>query len=415
MSILKGKLILFFGAVVALGCGKELVYHASPHVYTKSNDTNDRPIQLAERKIFHPTGTSVYASNKFNASRLNDFVMVNDTLYRAVITPENMPINPSPWYAFKLWATSPQHLWLQLSYGNYRHRYRPKISHDGKSWELLDSTAIVRTDSTSAILSLEVRADTLWLAGQEVVDCRAVQQWCETLAAPRKDVSLGIAGKSKLGRDIPMMIIGEGSKKDKETVVIMSRQHPPEVTGYFAMQHFIERVLEKDSLATAFRKKFNMLVFPLMNPDGVDLGHWRHNAGGVDTNRDWAEYRQPEPRQVADFITNWSKTHDSQVILGLDFHSTYHDVYYTLDHERASSVLPNFTSQWFALLEKNIPGYHVREQASGLTRAVSKNWFNAEFSAEGITYEIGDQTPRDFIEKKGRVSAEAMMTLLLER
>ena len=35
-------------------------------------------------------------------------------------------------------------------------------------------------------------------------------------------------------------------------------------------------------------EKFRVLAFPLMNPDGVDLGHWRHNAGGIDLNRDWS-------------------------------------------------------------------------------------------------------------------------------
>ena len=61
------------------------------------------------------------------------------------------------------------------------------------------------------------------------------------------------------------------------------------------------------------------MVFPLMNPDGVDLGHWRHNAGGIDLNRDWALYRQPETRLVADFIVKEVKTQKSQLVLGLDF------------------------------------------------------------------------------------------------
>ena len=42
-----------------------------------------------------------------------------------------------------------------------------------------------------------------------------------------------------------------------------------------------------------------VIVYPLMNPDGVDEGHWRHNTGGIDLNRDWAHYNQPETRQVA--------------------------------------------------------------------------------------------------------------------
>jgi len=36
-----------------------------------------------------------------------------------------------------------------------------------------------------------------------------------------------------------------------------------------------------------------------------------------------------------------------------------------------------------------------------------------QFDAEGITYEIGDDTPRDLIQEKGEVSAIEMMQLLI--
>ena len=47
-----------------------------------------------------------------------------------------------------------------------------------------------------------------------------------------------------------------------------------------------------------------------MNPDGVDLGHWRHNANGVDLNRDWSYYNQPEIKQAVNFIEK-EKTNQS--------------------------------------------------------------------------------------------------------
>ena len=45
---------------------------------------------------------------------------------------------------------------------------------------------------------------------------------------------------------------------------------------------------------------------------------------------------------------------------------------------------------------------------------MSKGWFLTQFDAVGITYEIGDDTPRVFIRKKGEVSARAMMKVLME-
>ena len=66
-----------------------------------------------------------------------------------------------------------------------------------------------------------------------------------------------------------------------------------------------------------------------MNPDGVDLGHWRHNSGGVDLNRDWSKYHQKEIKTTVDFISKTLKASNSKLVLGLDFHSTYYDVFYT--------------------------------------------------------------------------------------
>ena len=85
-------------------------------------------------------------------------------------------------------------------------------------------------------------------------------------------------------------------------------------------------------------KKYRVLAFPLINPDGVDLGHWRHNASGVDTNRDWGRYRQPEIKSIVKFIHKIKKRDNNKIVMGLDFHSTYYDVFYT-NVERESTPL----------------------------------------------------------------------------
>lgn len=197
-------------------------------------------------------------------------------------------------------------------------------------------------------------------------------------------------------------------------VVILSRQHPPEVTGFMALQAFLDKVLDNSPLSREFLDRYRLLVFPLMNPDGVDLGHWRHNSGGVDLNRDWAFYRQTETRLVADQIVRQAYLRRNQVLLGLDFHSTWYDVYYTntLDPDTA---LPEFTDLWLSAIENAIPGYKVDERPSGLGRPVSKSWFFTQFKAVGITYEIGDNTDRDFVRLKGEASARSLMELLLEQ
>ena len=75
---------------------------------------------------------------------------------------------------------------------------------------------------------------------------------------------------------------------------------------------------------------------------------------------------------------------------------------------------PNFIEDWFDGIESNIPNYKVNEAAGNSTKPVSKGWFLYGQSAVGITYEIGDATPRDKIKLVGKVTAEEMMKILIK-
>lgn len=48
-----------------------------------------------------------------------------------------------------------------------------------------------------------------------------------------------------------------------------------------------------------------------------------------------------------------------------------------------------------------------------LTQPVSKNWFYNQFKAEGITYEVGDDTPENIIKDKAQKAAILMMSILV--
>mgnify|MGYP003686304517 FL=1 len=125
------------------------------------------------------------------------------------------------------------------------------------------------------------------------------------------------------------------------------------------------------------------------------------------------EYNQPEIRQVVNYITKASKKDQGKIVLGLDFHSTYEDVFYT-NKIREQTALPTFIESWFTALEANIPNYKVNEKAANSTKPVSKGWFLYGQKAVGITFEIGDKTPRDKIKLVGKVTSEEMMKILIK-
>ena len=402
---------IFCCLLILLICGCRSSYQAKPHDFPKPVDTTDRPIELQTKKVYQIAEKAVFADNLFDGARLNDFQHLHQDTFQARILPENKPINRSPYYAFRLWSSQAQKIVVALNYPDAKHRYSPKISSDGINWTLLDTTKVqLDANGVNAFLQLDISTDTLWVAAQELQNSTHVKNWClEQAKLP--SVTFQVAGKSKQGRDMLHLDINQGEARKKDIIAIISRQHPPEVTGYLAMKAFIEEILADTPLSNDFRKKYHLLVYPLMNPDGVDLGHWRHNTGGIDLNRDWAYYHQPEVKQVANHIVKTAKQQKAEVILGIDFHSTWFDVLYT--NSQPAKNLPRFKDYWVAGFREVLSGEKVKESPSAVGAPVSKGWFLTQLDAEGIVYEVGDETPRDLIKKKGRTAAIEMMELLI--
>ena len=64
-------------------------------------------------------------------------------------------INPSPWYAFHVRthpAAAAEELRVWLRYGDHQHRYAPKVSVDGASWERLPSAAVQLRNGDAMLL-----------------------------------------------------------------------------------------------------------------------------------------------------------------------------------------------------------------------------------------------------------------------
>lgn len=379
------------------------------HKYDKPVDTSTKPVEYQNKGTFLIDG--VGATNNFPGARLNNFEKINDSLYQGTIQPENAPINPSPWYAFKIWSNEARTINLKLNYAPLWHRYHPKLSNDGELWTVMDSSLVQRgMDSTSATLKLQISKDTTWVAAQEIQDTRRVKEWVDSFKE-NEMVTLGLAGLSVQQRPLLHMNITKGSNDNKPTIIVISRQHPPEVTGFFAMKAFIETLIDEGG-NNGFFDRYRIMVYPLMNPDGADLGHYRHNTGGVDMNRDWSVYNQPEIAQITKHMVKEVKEHKNNVLLGLDFHSTFYDVYYT-PHESVKRKIPDFTKTWLEQIRQALDIEDINESPGKGERPTSSAWFNRQFGATGITYEIGDGTPREFIKKKGEVSAHALMDYFL--
>ncbi|NNF01019.1 MAG: hypothetical protein HKN25_18525 [Pyrinomonadaceae bacterium] len=263
------------------------------------------------------------------------------------------------------------------------------------------------------IMRLKTHKKPLWVSAQELQTSKHVFRWMDRIAK-KSFVRKAEVGKSKEGRPLRMLQIG--NKNSAKMMLVISRQHPPEVTGYFAMKAFVEKLVDRSRLSKKFRKDWGIYVIPLMNPDGVDNGHWRHSAGGIDLNRDWTQFNQPEGLAVSEFLKKRERETGGKFYFGIDFHSTWDDIYYPMDKSFKGNM-PDLVYDWMESIKKAIPKYepNIRPNTRPKPAIVSRNYFYFSHGMEAIVFEIGDNTPRKFIKKKGKVGAVELMKLMLAR
>jgi hypothetical protein len=375
-------------------------------------DVSAIKVKLQDKKVYAFDKAGVSFSNNFDAARLNKLVSLNDSTFNIEILPENEPINPSPWFAFKVWGKPSKNVYINLVYPTAKHRYPPKIVN-AKGWKLINNVKLSK-DRNEASFVLQLTKDTALVAGQEVVPSSETYRWISEVA-PKYQLKTTTIGYSIGGK--PIVALSSQKSSGKKMVLVISRQHPPEVTGYMAMLPFVETLLGNSDLAKRFNENYELVIVPLMNPDGVDQGNWRHSFGGVDLNRDWEFFKQPETKSFKDFILKKIESQDAKVEFALDFHSTYNDVMYT-NTDRNDTNRPGLMAAW-------IEGLHSFEKANSKSVTpikpspnggnTSKSWFGRALNAEAVTYEVGDSTPRDFLHKKAVVCAEVLMTELLKK
>lgn len=328
------------------------------------------------------------------------------------IHPEDPPpINPSAWYAFRVSPTQGSTaLAITLQVQDSPARYWPWVSADGEDWTRLPEAQVQRGPEEGHMqIALPAVDAPLWVSAQELLQPDDYDDWYATLAE-RVPLQREQIGRSAQGR--PLTVLRTAPKA--EVVFLLGRQHPPEVTGALAMQHFVDTVFADTPLAGAFRERFALVLLPLINPDGVVEGYWRHNTGGVDLNRDWGPFTQPETQAVARLLDSIDAL-PMQPRLMLDFHSTQESRFYT----QVAGELPgeqDFATVWLDRARARIPDFPFRHDAlAPSAQQNTKNYFFRRYQIPAITYELGDDVPRENIAHSAPIFAEEMMRTLLEQ
>ena len=158
---------------------------------------------------------------------------------------------------------------------------------------------------------------------------------CSSVEALSRQEALRVTrlGKSILGRDLPMLMLGEG----KRSVLYVGGVRGTEGECAFLLMRFVEDYLEQLSRnSTVFEyamqylfREYRIYILPMLNPDGVsyvtrgveaknplrerllsmngssDFSAWEANARGVDLGRNFdVDFRKRKQGETADSIIN---------------------------------------------------------------------------------------------------------------
>lgn len=337
--------------------------------------------------------------------------VIKSDYIKIFINPElDDSINPSPWFAFRKSEHS-KSIKLALDYKNYHHRYHPKISIDKKSWNKIDEANILKKENGKiVVIDFLPSSQKNYVASQELITNFWYNKWYNELENSGR-VRREVIGFSVLKNPIPMFFVEKNI--NNPYILILGRQHPPEVTGAFAMRGFINQLLNKNSLSDSFLKNYNILFVPLMNPDGVMNGYWRYNENKKDLNRDWGIFIQPETDAVNKKLTELK---NKKLALFIDFHSTFKNLFYISDIAE-ESPMKNFLEDWLLDSRKSLSEANYKyEIINSLNKdnGVSKNYIYNKYKIPSVTYEVSDNEDRDVIQQSSSILAINLMELLLK-
>jgi predicted deacylase len=307
-------------------------------------------------------------------------------------------------------------------------QFRPMISNDRLTWDYMNPLDLNKKNPKYIFtLHMKVNQDPRWISAQELVTSTDYQQWTDKLKE-LPYITDSVIGRSVEGRPIREVDITE-SKGDPELVIITGRQHPSEVAGYFSLKAFVEKITGNSTLAAAFRKKFKLVIFPLVNPDGVDDGFGRCNANGINLNRDWKRFLQPETHAVKDRVEQLLRRHSGKVRFFIDFHSAEKDLFYVIPTDKL--LKKDFSAEkrrrrekgnalihaWISRIQSKFPDkeFEISYQSSREKAGATDDWMFLDNDVPALTWETGFLTDRNTIKGIADTASVELTKLLLEQ
>jgi hypothetical protein len=144
---------------------------------------------------------------------------------------------------------------------------------------------------------------------------------------------LRVVGKSIKGHDL--YAITPKILTNKKTILMMGRQHGDEGTANWIIEGFLDEYLSNPE----FRSQYQLLLYPMVNPDGAQA-KTRYNSNGRDLNRSWhanSAFDFDEVKAIHNDLRFFINQLSEKVVIALDMHGSFsQDFFYRVDRNYVS-------------------------------------------------------------------------------
>jgi hypothetical protein len=225
----------------------------------------------------------------------------------------------------------------------YTDYTQPVYSYDQQNWHRITN---VKYDSASHTFQFteHFEKEPVWIAYAHPYPTSRIDNFLDRIKSSEY-AEINQLAKTKEGRDISLVHITDTDipEGEKKTIFILALQHAGEDAGGFMAEGLIQFLLSEEEEAKLARKRFNYLIVPMMNPDGIYNGTSRYNMEMEDLNNVWLndEKEQPEVTGLKKWADSWiAAGNEIDLFIDIHNHTQFHqyNVLIFQDHELDSLV-----------------------------------------------------------------------------
>ncbi len=223
-----------------------------------------------------------------------------------------------------------------------------------------------------------------------------------------------IIGKSIEGRNL-YSIYPKELDPNREVILMFARHHGDEGTANWIVEGFVNKALKSKE----FNQKFQLVLYPMLNPDGAEAKR-RYNKNGRDLNRSWGTEPSRSNDEISIIQAHLNKVLLSKrkPIIALDMHGSFtEDFIYRVSKKFAGVDFYNLQQEFIASLGKRDPWQGGQFYNSNGDKKMSRILLVRDYKINALTHEsirdipLSSSRSLDDLKDQGRFIVDTLIEL----